>query len=495
MKKILDLCGSIVGLQAARQGVSLILFPLLLVACSHEWDSPEVTGETITAVPIMSPVPLLTRSTHSQLVRSNTHEWLLVWGRTKVGAGGECHIWLFNPAKRLDSVRPVVGNQDCRYIAVAVNGQEYIASLPSYPTPIELPPMIVLYKVSDSGELVAHQEIPMGNLRRTHEPQWSADGSVYLSGILDGKEQIFRYDIQTALMQPYLDAANGFATEPLLSPDGRYLAYRVVKNNQSSDECARGCSFSFFHVWDIHASQDIALLPLVEPWIAHDPPFINCDLVWSPSSKFIAFDVGCNLQTPSSVAVIDVENRQAVEVIGTNSTGGFDNYIRKHKWLANDRLLLSGSVTFANVGDSYDGYFLYLAAEQTWQPLENVPKQNIYDYDWVAFGDWVEHENGLFAVGQTQVPAEVRTLDLVILKVGDENSVGRYIRVVDDGIDSPSLRWSSSGNYIAYLSSNWETRNSQSRFTIINRIGEPLLDTGMVEVVAPHSTWLRQHQE
>jgi hypothetical protein len=206
---------------------------------------------------------------------------------------------------------------------------------------------------------------------------------------------------------------------------------------------------------------------------------MHCELEWSPTSRFVSFDVGCGLQDPSSVAIIDIENAVPVEVINAAE------YIRKDEWLRDDRLILSGSMTFASTNMNYDGYLMYSASTKAWTSLENIPEQNIYNYDIVAFNDWTE--DGAFVVGQTQAPGEKRTIDLVIFEVEDEGSEGQYIRVLDEFVDS--LLWSASNNFISYRSYNWETESSKSRFTIITPNGEILLDTDMIDVVSPSIAW------
>jgi hypothetical protein len=348
---------------------------------------------------------------------------------------------------------------------------------------IEHPTEIILYDMTSEGELAVQQAIPIGDIRLTswaNTPQWAADGSVYLAGILNDKEQIFRYDPQRRIIEPFLDTTDGFSAEPLLSPDSRYLAYVVVENNENSDRCDRGtCYFRFFHVWDMNSGEDIELLPLIEPLIAGEPFYMHCELAWSPTSKFVAFDIGCGLQEPGSVAIIDIENRRVVEIINAENMG---SNIVKFEWLSDDRLAMTGSVTFANTGEHYDGYFLYLANNQSWQPLPNIPERNKYDYDVLFFNDWTG--DGLFVVGSSITPSPTHLREVVVYHVSTGESL--YVPAPDGVVNNPL--WAPSANLIAYHSYNFGS--TQSRFTIINRDGETLLDTGMIEVVFPHFAWL-----
>jgi len=183
-----------------------------------------------------SPTALFTED-HAQ-------ERLVVWGRSEGGPNGKCWVWLLDPASQGEPIRQISGKQDCNYAVVTVNEKEYLASLPQWnPNVAEQPAEIVLYDVTRDGELVVYQTIPMGDVHLTslmNTPQWGADGSVYLAGILDGKEQIFRYDSQTAAIEPYLDRDDGFSTSPLLSPDGRYLAYFEYTEEQVAESPAEG---------------------------------------------------------------------------------------------------------------------------------------------------------------------------------------------------------------------------------------------------------------
>jgi hypothetical protein len=504
----------------------LILFFCILSACSRQDALPETSPTLTTLAPTVTATLLPTPSPTAQLANDNTREvlpeasptltnpaptvtatllptpsptvhladnnvqeWFIVWGQ-EVSPDGECRIWILNPANQSEPIHTLIGKQDCNYTVVEVNGKEYLASLPHWnPAYIENPAEIALYDVTGDGTLISQQKIPLGDIRLvslTSVPQWAADGSVYFAGILNGKEQIFRYDGHTETIESYLDSPDGFNTSPLLSPDGRYLAYtRVEDNAQNYEECIMACSNHFYHVWDIVNGRDIELLPLIEPWLADAPLYMHCELEWSPTSRFVAFDVGCGLQSPRSVAIIDIENAVPVEVINA------PDYIRKAEWLPGDRLILSGErMTFASTDIPYEGYLLYPASTRAWIPLENIPERNIYNYDSVSFTDWTE--DGAFVVGQTHAPLEkstISTIDLVIFEVEDKENEGQYIRVLNEFVDSRSLLWSASNNFISYRSYNWESRNSQSRFTIISPTGETLLDTGMINVVSPKFTW------
>lgn len=432
----------------------------------------------------------LAPSPTAQFTEDHAQERLVVWGRSEEGSDGKCWVWLLDPASQLEPVRQVSGKQDCNYAVVTVNDKEYLASLPHWnPHVVEQPAEIVLYDVTREGELVVFQTIPMGDIHLsslTNPPQWAADGSVYLAGILNGKEQIFRYDGQAAVIEPYLDNEGGFSTDPLLSPDGRFLAYAVVENNESSQLCdRRDCSRRFYHIWDIETGQDMELLPLIEPWVAGEPYFMHCALDWSPTSKFVAFSVGCGSQEPGSVAIINVENRELVEVINAQN---IDSNVGKFEWLSDDRLVVLGNVGFAGSNEHHEGYLLYAAGAQAWQPLEYVPERNVYDYDRVAFSDWTK--DGTLAVGQTQVPGEQRAVELVIFAAENGDSNGEYVQTPDEYVNLPL--WSPADSFIAYRSYRWETATSQSRFTILDRTGKTLLDTGMLDVVSPHFAWLLQ---
>lgn len=464
---------------------SLLLLCFIFTACSQQESLPQLSLEVTEAASTElapSPTALFTED-HAQ-------ERLVVWGRSEGEPGGKCWVWLLDPASQGEPIRQISGKQDCNYAVVTVNEKEYLASLPQWnPNVAEQPAEIVLYDVTRDGELVVYQTIPMGDVHLTslmNTPQWGADGSVYLAGILDGKEQIFRYDSQTAAIEPYLDRDDGFSTSPLLSPDGRYLAYLVVENNESSQLCdRRDCSRRYYHIRDLDTGQDVELLPVIEPWLAGEPYFMHCDLDWSSTSKFVAFSVGCGLQEPSSVTIIDVKNGRLVEVINAQT---ISSHIRQYEWLSDDRLVVLGDVTFALSNEQYDGYLFYLAAEQSWQSLANLPQRNFHNNAQVAFGDWTE--DGALAVGHSQVPGEKRRVELAIFAVENESSDGLYVQTPDEHVDQPI--WSASGSFIAYRSDNWETQASLSRFTIIERTGETLLDTGMLEVVSPHFAWLLQ---
>jgi hypothetical protein len=212
---------------------------------------------------------------------------------------------------------------------------------------------------------------------------------------------------------------------------------------------------------------------------------MHCNLEWSPTSQFVAFEVGCGLQDPGSIVVFDAENRKVVDVIRALSPL---ESIVQYEWLSDNRLVISGNVSSLTTSNVLDGYLRFSADMQSWQTLHGIPERNKYDFDRVYLSDWAE--DGSLVVGQTQAPGEKRTVELVIIALEERSGETLYVQTPDEYIDSPIL--SPTGNWIAYRSYNWDTRNTLSRFTVINTAGEIVFNTAMTDIVSPNYTWLSE---
>jgi hypothetical protein len=468
-----------------KQLILALLVTSILSACQAMPDSSGLASPLPT---LLHPTEDVTPTSSISLMVTPTATWsgeldelLLVWGKQRA-FDGDCRLLILHPTPQ-QQLEFTNQGQDCNYQVVTLNRKQYLTSYPSF-LPIDDRPYmeLALYNLTAEGKLEVQQKFVLNNIRITQPPQWSENGFIYLSGIRNGREQIYLFDRQTETLAPYIDASDGFSTLPSLSPNHRYLAYQVVANHESQDECGGLTCFEiFYHIWDTETKMDIALLPLIELFIWGEPNFMHCDLAWSPTGHFIAFDVGCGVQTPASIIIFDVVNQQLVEVI--NSQEG----LARSSWVSEDEIIIRGKMSFALSGGADEGYVIYSANNQDWHRLTAIPERNRYEYDAIYINDWTSR--GAVAVGQTQAPGEneKRVVDLVILDIEDDNETTLYVRTPDENVVNPI--WSPGDDLIAYRSYNWDTRNERSRFTIINRSGETILDTGMIDIFSPDFGW------
>jgi hypothetical protein len=388
--------------------LNLSLICLLLSSCSQGGGLLKPAAEVMTPTAPMVTLPPTAVLPQLSKIDYTIREQLIVWGRSQDSIAAECRLLILDPTNETEPIRSIVGQRDCNYMVAEIREKQYLVSLPRWipeSAEHEYPPEIILYGLASSGELHVYQRITLGNIRLMGIPQWTKDGSAYLAGIADGQEQIFRYDSQTALIETYLNMPDGFVTMPRLSPDENYLAYEVIQDYENNYQCRMACNFVLLRVRDIHTGEDIDLASLAEPWIVGEPYYPHCDLTWSPTSKFVAWNVGasCGLQQLGSVAIVDVKNQEVVEVFNAA-------HVSKTIWFSNDRLIIGIDVTIATADEFHEGALIYSPANQTWQPLVKIPKMNKYGNELISFSQWFEGEDGLVALGQTQLPDGERNL-------------------------------------------------------------------------------------
>jgi Tol biopolymer transport system component len=410
-------------------------------------------------------------------------ELLILWGKLSESVSS-CQIYFLNPVsqQQWDFTIP---EQDCNYQVVTINGKQYLASHPSFLSIDDQTQMeLVLYTLTSKGQLEIKQKFTLSNIQITHPPQWDNNGHIYLSGIHDNREQIYLFNTQTETLVPYIDASNGFSSFPILSPDQRYIAYQVVANHESQVECGDLTCFEvYYHIWDTEANTDLAILPLIEPYTRGEPHFVHCDLQWSPTGQFIAFTVGCGLQTPASIIIFDVFNQQLVEIINSQDE------LVKSSWVSEDEIIIRGNVSFALSGETHEGYMIFSANSKIARSFVDFSIPNQTDLDKIFYQDW--GDQGTMLVGTTVLQTEdVEQRPVVIILDTDDGSTVNVSQPNDTMVVNPT--WSPSGNLIAYRSYNWDTRNTRSEFTIINRKGEILLHTGMITIFAPEFSWFLQ---
>lgn len=415
-------------------------------------------------------------------------EYLVIWGR-ETWPDGDCTVWIVNPDSQ-ELTYTSIETFWCNFDVLNVFGQSKLISFPLYHQQSKggtQSSEIILYELNQDGVLQVKETIPLQELRLTSAPQWGSDGIIYFSAINNGEESIYHYDVNRQVATPYIMAENGFATAPVISSDGRYIAYEVWgdhenKAHHSRDDCGQLTCFSIsLHVWDIESNTDTALKPLIEQLIAGESFYLHCEPEWSPIDNLLAFDVGCGLQTPGSIVVVDFNKNGKPVVI--NSVDSRSN-ISKFHWSEENRLILHGAAQIFGQDTIEDGYLVYLADQNTLEKMVGLPERNKYDYDLIYFSDWTSDTE--FAVGQSQVPGSVRTVDIVIANSWDSSVRESYIPAPN--IVVGNLKWSPTDTYIAY---HTYERENEGRF-IIMKNSSIIFDSKMLKIVFPQFEWHTQ---
>jgi hypothetical protein len=476
------------GNMAIFHFLSGLLMLFFLSACQNQSDPISLTSTTFpysaessTVVPTETGMVLSTKA---------PEEYLVIWGR-ETWPDGACMVWIVNPDSQ-KMIRTPVGTPWCNFDVLTVFEKQNLVSFPLHHQQSKegvQSSKITVYELNQDRILHVKETISLQGLRLTSAPQWGSDDTIYFSAINNGHESIYRYDENTQVAAPYIIAENGFATAPVISSDGDYIAYEVWEDHEnkahnSRDDCGQLTCFSrFLHVWDVGSNTDTNLKPLIEQLVAGEPFYLHCEPEWSRTDNLLAFNVGCGLQTPGSVVVVDF-SRDNVDVPVVINSVDRTRGVSKFRWSEGNRLILYGTAQIFGQNAVEDGYLVYLANEKALEKMAGLPERNKYDYDLIYFSDWTSDAE--FAVGQSQIPGEVRTVNVVIANSWDSSRLESYVSSPNMVI--ADLKWSPTNVYIAYHTYN---REDESRF-IIMKNGSTVFDSEMIQVVFPRFQWYVQ---
>jgi hypothetical protein len=347
---------------------------------------------------------------------------------------------------------------------------------------------LFLHEVDYNFDLVIQKVIDLHGTGIISPPQWGLDGMVYFGGILDSREQIYRFDTVEETLRPYLDTEEGFVTDPLISPSGKHLAYRVWKTTAYDNrfDCQLSCFKRVYRILDIEQNVIFDPLPLIEP-LAASISDLQCGAEWSPTGRYLVIEVNCETRSTSTV-VIDVANNE----IETVFNGNDENYIRKVVWISdNEMLVYKGSVSINKPTET--GYWVYSTQTNTLQENTNLPEMNskgsypIYLYDWSP--------DKRFAVGTTimEVEPEQQLVSALVITSFNGDVPTFYIDSQRDTISvdfRAQPQWSPSGNFIAYYSyEQSEDLISTGKITIVNSEGEVIF-TSTIQAFSPKFAWV-----
>ena len=182
---------------------------------------------------------------------------LLVWGRSEDNIG--CSVWLIDPEHQ-SSKKILADAQTCNFTVANIDGASHLVYW-------EQLNEIIIYAINmNDNKLSIQQVITLNDIEFSTLPQWDKEENIYFGAIIDRVEQIVRVDQDTKTPSPLIKQDNGFATEPIISPDGRFLIYWTLDgptNRTSRPHCITGCGSGYYHVYDIARVEDIPLLPFI----------------------------------------------------------------------------------------------------------------------------------------------------------------------------------------------------------------------------------------
>lgn len=383
-----------------------------------------------------------------QFKNSIANDVLVVWGKYN----DECLIWTVDP-KINKPTSPINGYDTCNYMFSDIDGSDNLIHVQSYPGEVSI------YTVSKKGVISLKETINVEEIQITSSPQWGQEQFMYISGIKDDSEQIYRVDTRSGEIIQLTHIQDGMAHAPSLSPDGKYLAYLVFTQAANSIECYM--CLGQYYVMEITAKKSIELNPLVMR--SEVPFFDHCLATWSPNSMFLAFSLGCEAQDPQELVVFDVLQSQVAVKLGQDDAVGLPTI---EGWLTDNELVYSSATDFTldPVGQlllpSRRYYVHSLAANSTSElgefPLIVSTDKGNSELFYLTNVSWTQ--DGKHLVGIAGSPQQE---ELVISDLDNRPSLVRntYLHNTNPQVRSWRLfrvdpAWSLSGNWIAYSSTD-----------------------------------------
>jgi Tol biopolymer transport system component/uncharacterized protein (UPF0333 family) len=411
--------------------------------------------------------------------KSNSTELLVAWGWQGDRIERKCTLQVINP-KSQERGRVHTKDENCNYQVINIQGHPYLVGVQDNPR------SIVLYSITASGDLVIEKTIPIEGatvvLGSLH-PQFEDGDDIYFSGILNSatgemkdRIQLLRLNSQTEEITSFVAYEEGMIDFPLLSPDGSHLIYSAFPGLKTWADCRSHCG-SYYHLVDLETNSGVNLALAVN-YLGANSTFSHCNLHWAPNGRFIAFNLGCESESPGYIVIFNVEENEVVTVIkAIESTSNADIV----GWLSNDAIIYGQNVSKEGYQFHFYRYFTYSLSENASSELTDLPLINSEGLGLVIRGVNLTVDGKYLAAAINGWSETVAPL--LVMGIGSEESSVSYIST--DTINERPL-WSPSGDWIAYISFEdpdawYESRNIVK---ITDRAGDTVIDTDIVNITS-----------
>ncbi len=411
--------------------------------------------------------------------KSNSTELLVAWGWQGNTSERKCILQVVNP-KSQERGRVHTKDENCNYQVVNIRGQQHLIGEQNDPR------AIVSYSITSSGDLVIEKTVRVEGVTVVPgalHPQFGNGDDIYFPGILNSttgemkdRMQLLRLNSQTEEIVSFVAYEEGMIDFPLLSPDGSHLIYSAFPGLKTWADCRSHCP-SYYHLVDLETNSGVNLA-LSLNHLGANSTLSHCNLHWSPNGRFIAFNLGCELESPGYIVIFNVEENKVATVIKSiESTSNADIV----GWLSNDAIIYGQSVSKEGYEFHFYRYFTYSFSENASNELTDLPLTNseglglvIRDVNWTLDGKYL----AAVVNGRSETAAP-----LLVMSIGSEEAPVSYIS--SDTINERPL-WSPSGNWIAYISFEnpdawYEGRNI---VRITDRAGNTVIGTGIVNITS-----------
>lgn len=426
------------------------------------------------------------------------HDILLVWGRDR--DNNRCSVWLIEP-KQQSSEKILADAKTCNFVVAD------ISSVPHLVYWEQLNEMIIYAINIRDRKLTIQQVITLNDMEFSTLPQWDKEENIYFGAIVDGVEQIVRVDQGTKTPSSFIKQDNGFATEPIISPDGRFFVYWTLDgptNRTSQPYCITGCGAGYYHVYDIAGVEDIPLLPFIRQIKEEQLALAyHENEQWSPAGQYLAFQL--DVRGVGGILIFDINKTEIVADLKTDTVGDMEIV----GWVSDTELVYMAQHYFPEPGYSLARPYIYsLDSKTTWELFPDLPAKTEEDKPYI-FYDFDLAMNGKHFVGVLPSPnsTDGKTASLFIADIDqatpnvDTISIINITDQIPDNVDqwSPFTNptWSISGEWLAYYSEySMADGIPQADLFIISRDGEMVpIDTGLKGVLSRvQYTWIQSEQ-
>ncbi len=412
---------------------------------------------------------------------SGSTELLVAWGVKDDVFEGDCILQVINP-KRQESSQIHVGDT-CNYEVTNIQGQPRLVEVQREPG------AMVVYSITSDGDLIVDKTLLLNGVKVVSynglDFQVGNDGTIYFPGILSNaegvmkdREQILRID-PTGEIMPLAANEDGMAAYPFVSPGDSHLIYLIHDGIKSSAECISVCGY-YYHLLDIETNSDVNLASLVNH-LGANPAFSHCYAQWSPNGRFLAFNIGCESESPQYIVIFNVEDNEIVTVIKPIESDSVNTV----DWLSNDELVYGQWVHVEGYEYPFYHYFVYSISSDIFAEFLNLTLTNSDGYINLGPIDWAS--GGQYIAGATTSSDGIIVVDTSLER--------QNVNYISANTLSRDPLWSPSGNWIAYKSSPDSDTFFENGFfsvKIADRAGQMLLDTDVVNIQGGLGyAWLR----